>query len=98
MIWLRKVLFLQDYLCDNAAYMAYNLGETNASEINKMKRILSKAIRVELTENQRFCLIEYYIHGRKMKDIAESLSLNPSTVTRHIRMAKDKLRHIASYY
>ncbi len=95
---LRKVVSLQDYLCDNAAYLAYKSGDTNASDINTMKRILSKAIRTELTENQRVCLIEYYIHGRKMKEIAELLSLNPSTVTRHIRAAKDKLRHIASYY
>lgn len=95
----RNVISAEDYLCDRAAYLAYtSAGNTNSEERKKMRTILKKAIFDELTDLQRFCLIEHYIHQRKMKDIASELSLNPSTVTRHIRRAEEKLRHIASYY
>ena len=32
------------------------------------------------------------------KEIAKELGVNSSTVSRHIMKARDKLRHIASYY
>lgn len=95
----RNFVSADDHVFEQAAYLAYtSSGETNLSERAIMRGILRKAIKNELTDNQRICLVEYYVRGRKMKDIASMLSLNPSTVTRHIRAARDKLRHIASYY
>lgn len=73
-------------------------GSTNDESIKRMKKILFSAINSELTDKQRLCLIEYYINGKKGKDIAEELALNPSTVSRHIAIARKKLQHIASYY
>ena len=88
-----------DFVYEEAAYLAYrSSGETNVQEKARMKNILKKAIQNELTDNQRICIVEYYLGGKKMKDIADMLSLHPSTVTRHIRKAREKLRHIASYY
>ena len=63
-----------------------------------MKRILSRAIRHELTDRQRDCLVMYYLDGMKMKDIARSLCLSKSTVSRHISAATLKLRKVAGYY
>lgn len=63
-----------------------------------MKRILSRAIRHELTDRQRQCLTMYYLDGIRMKDIAGTLGLSASTVTRHIAAATRKLRKIADYY
>lgn len=95
----RNVIPAEDFLCDKAAYLAYtSSGETNKAELKKMKSILKKAMLNELTDIQRFCLVEYYLRRRKMKDIASELALHPSTVTRHISRAEKKLRHIASYY
>lgn len=73
-------------------------GDTNEESRNKMKKILYSAMQSELTEKQRTCLIEHYLNGKKKKDIALEQNLNPSTVSRHITKAKEKLRHIASYY
>ncbi len=95
----RNVMPAEDFLYDRVSYLAYtSAGGTNKDERRKMKTILKKALLTELTELQRFCLVEHCINQRKMKDIARELSLHPSTVSRHIRRAKEKLRHIAGYY
>lgn len=95
----RNETFVDDTVYDKLSYLSYTRsGSTSSAEKTKMKRFLHKAIDAELSYMQRYCLLEHYINGRKMKDIAKTLSLNPSTVTRHIKKAKEKLQHIASYY
>ncbi len=76
----------------------FHHGSTNEGSREKMKKILSMAVLNELTERQRICIIDYYLNGKKEKEIAEELGVNSSTVSRHIIKARDKLRHIASYY
>lgn len=71
---------------------------TNAASINRMKRILAKAIESELTPLQKFCFTEHFLNGKKQKEIAERLGLNCSTVSRHIAAGKRKLKNIANYY
>ena len=73
-------------------------GSTNENSRDKMKKILSMAVLNELTERQRICIVDYYLNGKKAKEIAKELGVNSSTVSRHIMKARDKLRHIASYY
>ncbi len=73
-------------------------GSTNSDSRKQMKIILSKAITSELTEMQRICIVEHYLHDKKQKEIAQELGLNNSTVSRHIAAAKRKLQNIASYY
>ena len=86
---------------ENSDLIAYSLslyGADNRPERARMKRIMMRAIRHELTDRQRDCVNMYYLEGMKMKDIAAALNLSKSTVTRHIQSATRKLRHIASYY
>lgn len=87
---------------DNARQLFYDnytfYGMTNDSSRSKMKKILFKAINTELTAKQKKCIMDYYFLNKKEKDIAAELSVHPSTVSRHISLAKKKLRHIASYY
>lgn len=71
---------------------------TNFNSREKMKKILSLAVINELTDKQRKCITDYYLNGKKEKDIAKELGVNSSTVSRHIAKAKEKLKHIASYY
>jgi len=63
-----------------------------------MKRVLSTAIRCELTPRQRECVVMYYYDNKKMPDIAFELSLSVSTVSRHIKAGVRKLKNIANYY
>ncbi len=94
-----REFFADNELYEQISYLAYtSSGDTKAADKSKMKKILKKAIAEELSGMQKYCLVEHFIRGRKMKDIASELDINPSTVTRHIKRAKEKLRHIASYY
>lgn len=80
-------------------FMNQHLGSSNNCETrNAMKKILSKAIMTELTDKQRVCIVEHYINDRKEKDIALELGVNISTVSRHIKAGRNKLRNIAQYY
>lgn len=90
--------FLTDKNSDYFSYLLYNQGSTNRPERERMKKILMRAIRYELTDRQRACLTMFYLEGMKMKDIAVKLNLSPSTVSRHIKAATFKLRKVASYY
>lgn len=80
------------------SYYLYNQGADNRAERERMKRILIRAIRHELTDRQRDCITMYYLEGIKMKEIAKKLGLTNSTVSRHISVATRKLRRIATYY
>ena len=71
---------------------------SNATEREKMKKILNRAILSELTDIQRLCVTEHFIYGKKQKELAKELGVNSSTVCRHINAAKRKLKNIASYY
>ena len=59
-------------------------GSTNENSRDKMKKILSMAVLNELTERQRICIVDYYLNGKKEKEIAKELGVNSSTVSRHI--------------
>lgn len=80
------------------SYYLSDRGCDNRAEIARMKRILMRAVRYELTDRQRNCLTMYYLDGMKMVEIARALNLSKSTVSRHISCATKKLRRIAGYY
>ena len=94
----RERMFLSEDNSEMIAYSLYLQGASNRPERERMKRILLRAIRHELTDRQRECMTMYYLEGMKMKDIAAVLGLSRSTVTRHIQSATRKLRKVASYY
>lgn len=79
-------------------YYDFDYSESNENEIAKMKKILKNAIVTGLTERQRYCICQYYIEEVPMKEIAHTLGVNPSTVTRHIKNAKKNLKRIADCY
>ena len=91
-------MFMDDKNEPLISYYLYNRGGDNRPDRERMKRILKRAIRHELTDRQRDCLNRYYLEGMRMTEIARSLNLSKSTVSRHISAATRKLRKIASYY
>lgn len=72
--------------------------DDNKNDIKNMKKLMHTALTVELTEKQRYCILEYYCKQRKMKDIAAELKVSPSTVTRHIERGMKKLEKVATHY
>lgn len=63
----------------------------NTRKRERMKRMLSKAMLIELTARQNECLSKYYFENKSMAEIADELGINKSTVSRHIRAARRKL-------
>lgn len=70
----------------------------NKSEIEKMKKHIKKAVGMELTERQRYCITEYYIKSRKMVDISKDIGVSPSVVSRHISRGITKLKKTLPYF
>lgn len=91
-------MFMDDKNEPLISYYLYNRGGDNRPDRARMKRVLMRAIRHELTDRQRECLTRYYLEGMQMTEIARSLDLSKSTVSRHIAAATKKLRRIAAYY
>ncbi|MEE0858595.1 MAG: sigma-70 family RNA polymerase sigma factor [Acutalibacteraceae bacterium] len=70
----------------------------NNDKIQKMKKHLYKAFKVELTPKQSYCITEYYINNRKMVDIAKDMGITPSVVSRHISRGIKKLKRTLPYF
>lgn len=93
------ICYIQESNAEKVFYNAYLSSSTsNHNERTKMKKMLLKAIDHELTDLQRYCLVEHYFNGKKQKEIAEELGVNSSTISRHVTCAKEKLKRIAQYY
>ena len=89
---------------ENNNYFDY-IAQKNAADFmpeynlrrKRLKRITLLMIDTELTEKQRYCILEHLLYGRKQKDIARELNLSESTVCRHIAAGKRKLQRAAGY-
>ncbi len=84
-----------DFLLFNRYALTNN---TNKKEIEKMKRVLFTAIRRELTPRQQQCVTEHFLNEKTQREVARELGLDESTVSRHLTVAKRKLKNIASYF
>ncbi|MBQ9461482.1 MAG: hypothetical protein IJU51_06165 [Clostridia bacterium] len=93
-----KRLSLTDRLCEYSSFLKYNTVETGKTEKRKrMEKIISTAIENELTDRQKDCLRYYYYDGMRVDDIAGIMGLRPTTVYKHIRLAKKALKKCAAY-
>ena len=61
------------------------------------RQVLSEALENELTDRQRQMVMMYYFECMPMKEIAERLRLNPSTVSRTLATARMKLKKCLRY-
>lgn len=93
-----NLIGFNDRNTDIITYVNFSSFGTNHADIEQMKHILKRALLSELTLRQRECVTMYYYDNMKMREIASLLSLNPSTVTRHIKAALRKLQNVARYY
>lgn len=71
--------------------------DTNSEDIGRMKQMLAKAMNNTLTERQYSCLSMYYFDSMTMKDIAKTLGLHQSTVSRHVHAARVKLEKLRAF-
>lgn len=70
-------------------------GETDNS---KVKRILMKVIKGELTENQQKIIIMYYFKNMTMQAIADELGVTVQAVSATLARARNRLYRVLRYY
>ncbi len=93
-----KALWLNDQLEAFAAYQSYAASrEEKRTRRKQMEKILKIAIRNDLTKRQRTCIELYYHKNMKVSDIAEQLKIRPTTVYKHLKMARRVLQRAAEY-
>ncbi len=69
---------------------------TEATE--KLKRIMARIIKDDLTKRQREIIVLYYYRQQGISEIAETLGVAPSTVSRTIKRARDNIYRYLKYY
>ena len=69
----------------------------NSKQLEMLKMSLRKAIKSELTDCQRHAVEEYYFNKKSVTEIAVDLGVNKSTVSRHLKRAREKLGHALKY-
>lgn len=74
----------------------YSAGDNRAA-MAKMKRALLDVMRYELTDCQREVVEQFYFHDMSVTQIASERGCNKSTVSRHLKRAKVKIRRCLQY-
>ena len=77
------------FLCEQGGY--------NSAQRKAMKAALYEAIQAELTERQRDILLQNVVEQRSVTGIALNMGLNKSTVSRHLKRAREKLGRVLGY-
>ncbi|MDR1627343.1 MAG: sigma-70 family RNA polymerase sigma factor [Oscillospiraceae bacterium] len=72
--------------------------QTTDTEHKKMVKSLKNIINGELTAKQKQCIALYYGDMKKMSEIAKELGIGISSVSRHIKKAKQKVQKTMTYY
>ena len=81
-----------------AAMWAELFGESdNRERLDRLRRNLRRALEKELTPRQRQVLELYYGQNLSVTRIGSLLGVAPSTVSRTLRRAKDKLHRYLQY-
>ena len=71
------------------------LGPRRPKEV-QLKRV-QRVSREELTELQRYTIVEVYFGKRTLTDIAKERGVSKSTVCRTLKRAEEKLRRFLKY-
>ncbi len=64
----------------------------------KMIKSLKNIIQGELTPKQRMCVLLYYGEKMTMKEISIKLGICISSVSRHIKKGKQRIKKTMEYY
>ncbi len=73
------------------------LQHTGRPEYQEMLNVLAYAMQHELTKRQMDCVGMYYFEGVEMKEIANQLGINVSSVSRHLKRARQRLGVVMGY-
>ena len=86
------------YGADMAQYLQQlSQANTNAAELGQLRRNLIRCMNEELTPRQREFLQLYYVQRMSQPQIARSLGLDASTVSKTIKRGEQRLLRCLRY-
>ena len=85
-----------EWIGDLAVWTRQNAPD-NGEQLDRLRRGLRRAREQELTPRQRQMLELYFDRGMNIPQIAGELGVNPSTVSRTLRRAMDRLYRCLRY-
>ena len=85
-----------EWLGDMTVWLRDN-ANTNSELLTRLRQNLRRARQQELTPRQQQVLTLYYDQGMNMTQLAQTLGVNCSTVSRTIRRAKQRLYRCLRY-
>lgn len=85
-----------EFIGDLVAWKREN-AENNDEQMARLKKNLTRAIQNELTPHQQRVLLMHYSEGRTVVEIADTLGVNPSTVSRTLARGRARLRKVLQY-
>lgn len=85
-----------EWIGDLTVYLR-ETGEDNSLQLERLRRNLRVARERELTPRQRMVVEMRYDQGLSGREIARRLKVNPSTVSRTLSRAKNRLRQYLRY-
>ncbi len=72
-------------------------GADNSEALQRLLTYLPQAMEAELTDRQRQTIYMYFYDEMNVTQIAQALSLNPSTVSRTLQRATQRLLRVLRY-
>lgn len=85
-----------EWIGDMAVWLRDN-AEDNSLQLERLRRNLRRAREQELTPRQQELLRLRYEQDLTVTEIAERLQVHPSTVSRTLRRARERLRRCLQY-
>ena len=70
---------------------------SNATQLQRLISFLPKAMEQELTPRQQQLVELYFFQEMSVTQIAQTLHLHPSTVSRTLHRAVQRLQHVLQY-
>ena len=78
-------------------YYLRGLAGHNEEQLEAVQEKLAQALREDVTPRQLELLYLHYVKGLRMREIADSLGLDPSTVSRTVKRGEERLRRCLRY-
>ena len=69
----------------------------NQTRLAELQACLGKALREDVTPRQQQVLFLYYVQGLNMRQIAEALGVERSTISRTLKRGEERIRHRMRY-
>ena len=84
------------FAADMAVY-TQAMAEDNSQQMGRLRRNVMRALREDVTPRQRECMLLYYEKRLNMREIAELMGIDKSTVSRNIKRGESRPRRCLRY-